>query len=164
MKKRRVILLIYGEGGHRSQMEKLYLKFREHQSSHQNKIFLGMYENTDAISDLNHFYFYPMRDKHSHIKTMRNIFLNIFLSLRYAWKIHRNYHVVGVVSTGPGIAIPPSLILRLMGRRVVFIETWSRFKTHSLTGRVMYKIAHRFYIQNEELLKLYPKAIYAGLL
>ena len=46
----------------------------------------------------------------------------------------------------------------------VFFVTWSRFETQSYAGKVMYRIADRFYIQNKSLLKFYPKAIYSGLL
>ncbi|EFD8919357.1 polysaccharide biosynthesis protein, partial [Escherichia coli] len=34
--------------------------------------------------------------------------------------------------------------------------------TYSLSGRIMYRLSNKFYIQNKSLLKLYPKAIYSG--
>jgi len=46
----------------------------------------------------------------------------------------------------------------------VHVETWSRFETRSWTGRVMYRIADRFYVQNREQKRHYPHSIFGGLL
>lgn len=69
---------------------------------------------------------------------------------------------VSLISTGPGIAIIPSLLARILGGKVVHIETWSRFYSKSLTAKFMYYLSNKFYIQNESLASLYKKAIYAG--
>ena len=60
------------------------------------------------------------------------------------------------------MAVVPSIIFRLLGKKVVYIESWSRFYTASATGIFMYRIANQFYVQNEPMLKRYPKAIYSG--
>jgi UDP-N-acetylglucosamine:LPS N-acetylglucosamine transferase len=67
-----------------------------------------------------------------------------------------------VISTGPGMCIIPSLLFRLLGREVIHLETWSRFDSRSFTGRVMYRVATKFYVQNASLMSLYRNAIYAG--
>ena len=67
-----------------------------------------------------------------------------------------------MVSTGPGIAILPAILTRSFGGKVVHIETWSRFYSKSMTGKVMYFLANKFYVQNQSLLKLYKQAIYSG--
>ena len=77
-------------------------------------------------------------------------------------KIRQRYNVIGVVSTGPGIAIFPFLFFKCLGVKTLFLETFCRFETKSHTGRMMYWIADRFLVQNIELLKLYPKAEYCG--
>jgi UDP-N-acetylglucosamine:LPS N-acetylglucosamine transferase len=77
-------------------------------------------------------------------------------------RICRRYKVSGVISTGPGLCIIPMLLMRLMGYKTVFVETFCRFNSRSMTGRVMYKIAHRFLIQNKQLQALYPDADYCG--
>ncbi|MCM8011711.1 UDP-N-acetylglucosamine transferase subunit ALG14, partial [Enterobacter hormaechei] len=33
---------------------------------------------------------------------------------------------------------------------------------HPFSGRIMYHLASKFYVQNESLLQLYPKAIFSG--
>ncbi|WP_460478105.1 PssD/Cps14F family polysaccharide biosynthesis glycosyltransferase [Bowmanella dokdonensis] len=67
-----------------------------------------------------------------------------------------------LISTGPGIAIVPALMFRLMGRQVIHVETWSRFNTCSFSGKVMYRLSTKFYVQNKEQLRRYPKAVWSG--
>ena len=76
----------------------------------------------------------------------------------------KKYNVLAVVSTGPGIAIVVSLFFKIFLVKIIFIETWSRFNTKSLTGTIMYKISNKFYIQNKSLQSIYPNSIYSGLL
>jgi UDP-N-acetylglucosamine:LPS N-acetylglucosamine transferase len=70
--------------------------------------------------------------------------------------------LAGVISTGPGLSVVPMLVLRLLGVKIIFVETYCRFNTRSMTGRLMSKIAHRFLVQNKDQLVLYPNAEYCG--
>jgi len=67
-----------------------------------------------------------------------------------------------IITSGANIAVPVSLLGRLCGVKIVFIETGSRVRTLSATGKLMYRIAHLFLVQWEPLLRDYPRAIYAG--
>jgi UDP-N-acetylglucosamine:LPS N-acetylglucosamine transferase len=67
-----------------------------------------------------------------------------------------------ILSTGSNIAVPVAVFGRLMGVKVIHIETGSRVRTMSATGKLMYRIAHLFFVQWEPLRERYPKAIYAG--
>lgn len=160
--KQNAILLIYGEGGHRAQMQRLLKKLQN--EADNSIIFIGLHENDDRIEEIENFQLIPLRDKYSKIKTFVNIPKSLFIYLRLFAHLVRHYNVQGVVSTGPGIAIIPSLVFKMLGKKIVFLETWSRFDTQSLTGKIMYKIADRFYIQNKEQMQFYPNAIYGGLL
>ncbi|MDP3029141.1 MAG: hypothetical protein Q8O04_06545 [Deltaproteobacteria bacterium] len=44
----------------------------------------------------------------------------------------------------------------------IFIESWSRVTTKSTTGKICYYLSDLFFVQWPELIKRYPKAIYAG--
>ena len=102
----------------------------------------------------------PLREKYG-----KGYFLILGRLLRMfatTLKIQRRYRIESVISTGPGISIVPALLYKLLGRKVIHIETWSRFKTRSPTGRVMYVLADKFYVQNRSLLKFYPRATYSG--
>jgi UDP-N-acetylglucosamine:LPS N-acetylglucosamine transferase len=67
-----------------------------------------------------------------------------------------------ILSTGSNLAVPVSLFGRLAGVKIIHVETGSRVHTMSATGRFMYRIAHRFFVQWEPLQHRYPRAIYAG--
>ena len=69
-----------------------------------------------------------------------------------------------VISTGAGMVIPTCLIAKLLGAKLVFIETAARVTTPSRTGKFLYRFADEFYVQWEPLLKVYPKAKYGGVL
>lgn len=67
-----------------------------------------------------------------------------------------------IVSTGTHTAVPICYIGKLFGSKIVFIETFANRTTKTLSGKLVYPIANTFIVQWEEMLKLYPKAIYAG--
>jgi beta-1,4-N-acetylglucosaminyltransferase len=68
-----------------------------------------------------------------------------------------------IISTGAGPVVPFAIVGRLFFRcRVVFVETFTRVQSPSLTGRIMYYLAHVFLFQREQLAKYFPKGIYGG--
>jgi len=158
-----VILMIYGEGGHRAQMKRLYSHLKPG-LERQGLRAIGIYEAGDAIADLAHFTMQGVRDKHSRWKTLFLMPFVLASTFRVLGAVITKYRVVGVISTGPGIAIIPSIVLKTLGAKIVFLESWSRFTTQSISGRIMYRIADRFYFQNSSMQSAYPKAIYSGLL
>lgn len=67
-----------------------------------------------------------------------------------------------ILSTGAVVSVPISVFGRLMGTKIIHVETGARVFTMSFTGKIMYHISHLFFVQWEPLLKDYPKSIYAG--
>lgn len=67
-----------------------------------------------------------------------------------------------VVTAGPAIAVPVAVWARLLGSKVIFIETGSRVTQLSRTGRLMRPLAHLYFVQWPELHAVYPWAVYAG--
>ena len=69
-----------------------------------------------------------------------------------------------IISTGGGeIAVPFCYIGKVLGSRVIFIETLARMTTPSGGGRLVYPIADLFLVQWESLLERYgDKAKYWG--
>lgn len=67
-----------------------------------------------------------------------------------------------IVSTGAHTAGPMCLIGHILGSKIIFIETFANSKSRSKTGSIVYKFADLFIVQWEEMLKLYPNAIYGG--
>ena len=90
-------------------------------------------------------------------------FLRHFAALfARARRILRDERPDAVVTTGALVAYPFCLWAKLMGAKVVYIESFARVKDGSLTGRLVYPMADLFLVQWEELLKVYPKAKYVG--
>ena len=67
-----------------------------------------------------------------------------------------------VLVNGPGTCVPVAVLGRLFGSRVIFVESWCRVESLSLTGRIMYWVAHRFVVHWPELVRRYPRAEYLG--
>ena len=68
-----------------------------------------------------------------------------------------------VISTGAEVAIPFSWLGKLLGAKVVYIESWCRIRTRSGTGPLVYPVADLFLVQWPSMLSLYgPKARYEG--
>ncbi|MFS4466259.1 PssD/Cps14F family polysaccharide biosynthesis glycosyltransferase [Maribacter sp. 2210JD10-5] len=67
-----------------------------------------------------------------------------------------------IVSTGSGCALPMCFLGKIMRKKIIFIETFSRINSKTLTGKLCYRFADVFVIQWEELKILYPKAVYLG--
>lgn len=63
-----------------------------------------------------------------------------------------------IVSTGVLATVPLCLVCKLFGKRLIFIESYAKVKTPTLTGKLLYPFADRFYVQWQELLEFYPKA------
>jgi len=97
---------------------------------------------------------------------LTNIGINPFrmavATLRTAWILLRERPDV-VVSTGSEIAIPAFYIAKLFRARTVFIEVWTRVRRPTGTGRLVYPVSDRFFVQWPQLLEHYgPKAEFGG--
>ena len=159
--KQNVVLFVYGAGGHKTEMKRLAARLQATAIDGQfNYITLG--DGAISSDALAHFDSVDIRDKHSRLTSLLHIIPIMFGLIRNLIRIHRQYNIVGVVSTGPGIALLPFLFYRFRGVKTVFLETFCRFETKSYTGRLIYFLSDRFLVQNKELLRLYPNAEYCG--
>lgn len=160
MSSNKCILLSYGIGGHTAQMNNLAPNLKLLLPNHY---FISISDNKiEPIWSNKHFVVDEVRKKFKTKPDFLNFkFFNLLKTLKI---IHRNHNVKVILSTGPGISFFTALYFKFKGVKIIHIETWSRFTTRSLTGRLMYIISDKFYVQNESLLSIYPKAIYSGLL
>lgn len=67
-----------------------------------------------------------------------------------------------LVSTGAGPAVPAALLARLAGIPVLYVEGSWAVRELTLTGRLMRRLATRFYVQWEALRDKVPGARFAG--
>lgn len=89
--------------------------------------------------------------------------LRFFLNLWEAFRLLEQERPDVILSTGAGPAVPFAIMGRLFFRtRIIFIETITRIRRPSLTGRIMYWLAHDFLYQWASLRSFFPKAQYGG--
>ena len=67
-----------------------------------------------------------------------------------------------IICTGVLAMIPICLLAKLMGKRLIYIESFAKVTSATETGKLLYKFADQFYVQWESMLKIYPNAIYLG--
>ena len=161
--KKNAIILVYGNGGHKEQMIRLYNKIVS--VSDIELLFIGICEKNSNIKDIKiNFFVNSIREKYGVVKTLIRFPISIILESYYFMKIISDYNIKLIISTGPGIALVPLILGKILGKKTVFIESWSRFRSASLTGKIVYYFSNEFFIQNISLKNVYPKATYSGLL
>lgn len=88
--------------------------------------------------------------------------LRLLLNLPRTFVLLRKHQPDVVISTGASMAINFAIAARLLGIRFLFIESISRSEELSISGKVVYPLAHEFYVQWPQLCRRYPKAIFQG--
>lgn len=84
--------------------------------------------------------------------------INVFTSL----KIFLNEKPDAVICTGALAMIPMCLIAKIAGKKLIYIESFAKVTSATQTGKLLYKYADEFYVQWEQMLDIYPNAIYLG--
>lgn len=67
-----------------------------------------------------------------------------------------------VISTGAGIVVYFCVFAKLLGAKLIFIESMARVERPTLTGRLLYPFSDLFIVQWPDLLKYFPGAKYMG--
>ena len=97
----------------------------------------------------------------AHGPTNRSL-VKLLKNLPFAWNAVRRRDPDVIVSTGAGLAVPFFVIGRLLGRRLVYVESLTRSETLSISGRLVYPLADRFFVQWPQLARRHRKARYEG--
>ena len=88
-------------------------------------------------------------------------FVKSFFTIRRILSQERPTHII---SFGAMCTVPVCIIGKLMGIQVIYVESYTRLKDLSLTGRILYPFADLFLVQWKQLTRKYPKAVYGGAL
>ncbi|MCR4368734.1 MAG: UDP-N-acetylglucosamine transferase subunit ALG14 [archaeon] len=67
-----------------------------------------------------------------------------------------------VVSTGADVGLLVCIAAKLLGKKVVFIESFCRPTKPGISGRIAYHFADLFIYQWKELEKFYPRGVFGG--
>lgn len=150
------VLFISSTGGHLHellQLSPLFKKYDYHIITERTK------SNLSLINK------YPKRVNYLIYGTKSNpltypfkLFINSFISLFLYLKIRPKV----IITTGAHTAGPMCCIGKLLGSKIIYIESFANIHTKTITGRIIYHFADLFIVQWKSMLKLYPKAIYGG--
>lgn len=84
--------------------------------------------------------------------------VNIVKSLGIVFQNKPDY----IISTGALAAVPLMIWTKLLGGKVIYIESFAKINSPNLSGKIAYKFADQFYVQWESMKKFYPNAICKG--
>ncbi|MDR7078851.1 UDP-N-acetylglucosamine:LPS N-acetylglucosamine transferase [Neobacillus niacini] len=153
MNKRKKVCLISSTGGHLSQLRQLVPIVKN-----ENFYFVTeQHTSTEALKEKYNVYYLTQQDR----KNINFVFVFLF-NILYSLFIVLKERPTLIISTGAGAVLPTCILGKLLGSKILFIESFAKIDTPTITGRIIYKFADRFYIQWEELKKHYPKAKYKG--
>lgn len=96
--------------------------------------------------------------KHHILTYPFKLFINCFISLFYYLKYRPDY----IITTGVHTAGPMCCIGKILGSKIIYIETFANMVTKTSTGKLLYPISDKFIVQWESMKKLYPKADFGG--
>ena len=151
------VMFISSTGGHLTELLEMSPLFKDYDYSlitEKTKSNLYLKEKFQNV----HYLVYGTK---SHLFTYLFKFTyNIFKSFYLFLKIRPDV----VVTTGTHTAVSMCYIAKLFRKKVIYIETLANRETKTMAGKLIYPIADYFLVQWESMLKLYPKAIYIGLL
>lgn len=117
----------------------------------------GEFGNCDDIWKMKKTYYVPQINRRD-----RNFFMKFFDLWKTSSAILHYEKPDVIVSTGALATVPACLLVKLHRGKVVYIESFARAKSPSLTGKLLYRFSDLFIVQWRSLLECYPRAIYGG--
>ena len=154
--KKKNVLFISSTGGHLDelmQLKPMFEKYNYYIVTEKTKSNIGLKKK------------FPKKINFLAYGTKKNMLIYPFLLLFNSFKslyIYIKTRPKFIISTGAHTAGPMCLIAKIFGSKIIYIETFANSKTKSVTGKLVYKFADLFIVQWEEMLELYPKAVYGG--
>ncbi len=148
------VIFVSSVGGHLTELlrlEKLFCNYN----------YLLVTEKTNYTRGLKEKYnvdFLKYGSRHYLFKYIFVFLYNVFK----CFKIVIKFKPDTVISTGAHSGGIMCFIAKLLGAKVIYIESLAKTKSLSITGKNVYKFADKFYVQWEGLAKKYEKAEYIG--
>ncbi len=144
------LLLVCTSGGHFSTMKSL-----EPFWSHHERVWVSdLKRDTEVLRSTEKVHWFSHR-------APRDL-LGLMSDFPQTYKVLRLEQPDLVLSTGASIAVSFAFLAKLLKIRFAFIESISRAKELSLSGRLVYPLCDEFYVQWSALCKKYPKAVFKG--
>ncbi len=67
-----------------------------------------------------------------------------------------------VITTGAGVVVFFCVFAKMLGAKIIFLESMARINKPTLTGRILYPFSDLFLVQWQGLLKYFPRAKCVG--
>lgn len=155
MKKKKV-LFISSTGGHLNELMQLSSLFEKYD-------YTIMTEKDKANESLKRqygekLYFLPYGTR---AKLLTYIFKYLYLCIKTVYLYFKIRPKV-IITTGTHTCGPMCILGKIFRSKIIYIETFANRNRKTATGRLIYPLADLFIVQWEEMLKLYPKAVYGG--
>ena len=154
--KKKKVLFISSTGGHLNELLQLAPLFEKY----DYKIITEKDKANEKLKEQygEKLYFLPYGTR---AKLFTYIFKYFYLCLKTIYLYFKIRPQV-IVTTGTHTAGPMCYLGKIFRSKIIYIETFANKNKKTATGRLIYPIADLFIVQWEEMLKLYPKAIYGG--
>lgn len=149
--KNKKICFIASSGGHFEQLMMLKPLMEKYDS-------FVVTEKTKYQINIKQKHYYLKQVNRKELSFLFNMFINVVLSIRILLKEKPNV----VICTGVLAAIPLCLLVKLCKGKLIYIESYAKINSPTLSGKLLYKYADRFYVQWEEMLDIYPNAHFVG--
>ena len=151
--KRKKICLISSSGGHFEQL----LMLRKLNEDYDTFIVTEKTQYNKKDKKINYYVSQVNRKEFFFLLKMIGIFFkSLFIFIKEKPDV--------VISTGVLAAIPMMFIGHFFKKKVIYIESFAKISSPTMTGNLIYKkhIADQFYVQWEPMLEFYPNAIFKG--
>ncbi|MBB6450391.1 UDP-N-acetylglucosamine:LPS N-acetylglucosamine transferase [Geomicrobium halophilum] len=154
MKNKKKIMLISSVGGHLTQLMQLQPLVEEYdyhlvtEKTEVTKKMADRYQMSFLVYGARNYLFRYF------FKFSYNVFKSLFLFICERPNV--------VITTGTHTAVPMCYIAKLFRKKVVYIESFAKTNSPTLSGRMVYPIADLFIVQWESMLTHYPKAVHGG--
>ena len=150
------VMFISSTGGHLNEMMQLKELFKKYdyyivtektksnlhlKDKYKNKVSLLIFVTKD------HMLTHPFK-----------LLANCFNSLYICLKVHPDY----IITTGAHTAGPMCCIGKILGSKIIYIESFANISTKTITGKLLYPIADKFIVQWDSMKKLYPDSDVGG--
>jgi UDP-N-acetylglucosamine:LPS N-acetylglucosamine transferase len=148
MGKKLKICLACSAGGHLTEL----LQVMDAVKGHETFFLTFKREDTVKFDEKVYFIIDPKRNP---IKLLKNVLQTLRVLLKERPDV--------VISTGAGVVVPACYIGKILGAKIIFIESFARITSKSLSGMLVYPIANIFLVQWKPLLNKYGRrAQYGG--
>lgn len=165
-----VVMFACSEGGHFSQMMALKALFGKYPSVfvtdnvRADKSLPGL-EVVNEVYHVNGIAESRKRNAGSKHNDSRWTYFTGYISLfRQCYRVMKEVRPKVIISTGSNVAVPLFYVGKLMGCKLIFIETRAHVYSKSMTGKLVGKISDKVIVQWPEMLQVYKNAEYYGTL